>query len=382
MDIKNLEGDIDMKSSEKKNGKRIVLSVIAIAVIAAMVSIMILSAVRAEDGVPQSESVHDSHGATKEQAESEIKETAIPVQDQTSTAAQKEKQDIPEEEQEVKEMKRPGGDSSVAHIRRRPGVSPDYKKIEKIGSEFAVVLDADKNEIVAGKQAAKRMFPASLTKVMTLVTAVDFLESMDAEFSLTLEESDFFYREQAAAAGYEPGEKALAGDMLYGLILPSGADCALGLAKVTAGDEKRFADLMNLEAVKMGLRDTHFTNPVGLHDDQNYSTPIDLAVIYRYAMDNELCRKVLGTPDYTMEKTKEHPEGLQVWSHTFGFMTGVDMNGFTVTGGKVGYTQEARSCFVTSAEKNGRTFIVVTGYGQGNSGMCADHIEIYKNLVV
>ena len=377
-----------MNNSENKKGKRIILSVIAIAVIAAMVSIMILSAVRAEDATVQPQAKEQEQTETQPQTEAEKQteaqkqtETQKQTGEQQTETTQQAETAAPEPE-EVLELKHVGENSGFTHVRPRPSVSPDYKKIEKIGSEFAVVLDADNNMIVAGKQAGKRMFPASLTKVMTLVTAVDFLEDMNKEFRLTLEESDYFYRQQAATAGYEPDEKALAGDMLYGLILPSGADCALGLSKVTAGEEKKFVDLMNLEAVKMGLKDTHFANPVGLHDEQNYSTPIDLAIIYRYAMDNELCRKVLGTPDYTMEKTKEHPEGLQVWSHTFAFMTGVDMNGFTVTGGKVGYTEEARSCFVTSAEKNGRTFIVVTGYGQGNSGMCADHMEIYKNLAV
>ena len=243
-----------------------------------------------------------------------------------------------------------------------------------------MVMDADSNTVIAGKQAAKRIFPASMTKVMTLLTAVDFLEDMDSTFALTLEESDDFYRQNASVAGYAPGEPAKAKDMLYGLILPSGADCALGLANVTAGSMATFTKLMNLECIKMGLKDTHFTNTSGLHDDNNYTTPLDMAVIYRYALDNELCKNVLGTASYTTEKTKEHPDGISLWSHTFAYMTDVDMGGFQVTGGKTGFTTEARACMVTSAEKDGHTYIVVTAYGLNSREMCADHIAVYKAL--
>ena len=89
------------------------------------------------------------------------------------------------------------------------------------------------------------------------------LPDLDRTFMLTLEESDDFYRQNASVAGYMPDEPAKASDMLYGLILPSGADCALGLANVTAGNMEAFTTLMNLEGKKMGLWDSNFTNTSG-----------------------------------------------------------------------------------------------------------------------
>ena len=354
---------------EKRHVKRIVLSIIAIAVIIAMVAVMILASVRAAEPetethpVPGTETIEESMGSEPE-----------------TNAAENNTEDVNEATDATVTTEPVGKDSTLLHIRQRPFISKEYKNLPDIKSKYAVAMDADTNTIIAGKQAGVRMFPASLTKVMTLLTAVDFLPDLDRTFKLTLEESDHFYRENASVAGFMPDEPAKTLDMLYGLILPSGADCALGLAKVTAGNMEAFTTLMNLEGKKMGLWDSHFTNTSGLHDGNNYSTCLDLAVIFRYALDNELCKNVLGTTSYKTEKTEIHPDGIELWSHTFSYMTGVEMGGFTVTAGKTGYTEEAGACMVTAAEKEGKNYIIVTGFALNSRDMCADHIDIYKMI--
>lgn len=406
---------------EKKSVRRVILSVIAIAVIVAMVLILILSAVRAEEAAEDTHPAQSSEtigedtpseteqdgSAPAEQTGEEHKVTENNDAEQTSESQKT--QNANDQEPEGKKPDPQGddnkenskdsnssdnktepdsclkidkvnGSSGLLNIRPRPVMSNEYKNLNEIKSKYAVVMDADTDTIIAGKQPGQRMFPASLTKVMTLVTAVDFLPDMDSTFSITLEESDDFYRQNASVAGYMPGEPAKASDMLYGLILPSGADCALGLARLTAGDMQTFTEMMNLEGFKMGLRDSHFSNTSGLHDENNYSTVLDLAVIFRYALDNELCRKVLGTPSYKTEKTEIHPEGIELWSHTFSYMTGVEMGGFEVIAGKTGYTEEAGACMVTAAKKDEKTYIVVTGFALNSRDMCADHIDIYKMI--
>lgn len=358
---------------EKRPVKRILLSIIAIAVIVAIITISIVAAVRAE------EVQVDTHPALITEAFRED-ESEAPKETTFVNTMQDKKTEPDNISSDYYAGENVNNDSTLFHYRQRPFISKDYKTLDDIKSKYAVVMETDTNTVIAGKQAVVRMFPASLTKVMTLLTAVDFLPDMNKVFSLTLEESDSFYRQNASVAGYLPGEPAKALDMLYGLILPSGADCALGLANVTAGSMETFTGLMNLECLKMGLMDSHFSNTSGLHDDNNYTTALDLAVIFRYALDNELCKRVLGTPYYKTDKTNEHPEGIDLWSHTFSYMTDVDMGGFIVTAGKTGFTTEAGACMVTAAEKDGNTFIVVTGFAPNSRDMCSDHIEIYKRI--
>ena len=376
---------------KRSTGKRIVLSIIAIAVIVAIVTISIVAAVMAEEAHEDTHPVQstetqdeNSKAAPDENSEAMPEQgTSGNITENTAASGQQSEADIREQEptpERTVGSENVNADSTLLHYRQRPGISREYKQLPDLKSKYAVVMDADTNTLIAGKQAGIRMFPASLTKVMTLLTAVDFLPTMDRTFSITLEESDAFYRENASVAGLLPGEPAKASDMLYGLILPSGADCALGLANVTAGNMETFTKLMNLEGAKMGLKDSHFSNTSGLHDENNYTTAYDLAVIFRYALDNELCKKVLGTPSYTTEKTGEHPEGIPLWSHTFSYMTGVDMAGFEVIAGKTGFTTEAGACMVTAAKRDNRTIIVVTGFAPNSRDMCADHIEVYKGI--
>ena len=119
--------------------------------------------------------------------------------------------------------------SQILHFRQRPFLSDNYRKIEKISSEYAVLVDADTNEVIAGKGASRRVFPASLTKVMTLITALDFAEDTEAAFSITGKEISKLEEAEASVAGFAAGEKVKFNELCYGLILPSGADAALGL---------------------------------------------------------------------------------------------------------------------------------------------------------
>ena len=257
-------------------------------------------------------------------------------------------------------------------------ISENYRKIENISSEYAVLLDEDTNTVLAGKGAVRRVYPASLTKVLSLITALDFAEDINASAQLTNEELSGLYAREASLAGFAAGENVPLKELLYGLILPSGADGAIGTEKAVAGDKSLFSAMMNLEAYKMGLRDSHFSESSGLHNKTNYSTPLDLAVIFGYALDNKTAREVLSTPYHKCEGLQQHPEGLEMWSHTFSYMSGVDMGGFTVTAGKTGYTGEAKVCMLTEAEKDGHRYILVTLFAPNSKSMCEDHINIYK----
>ena len=131
-----------------------------------------------------------------------------------------------------------------------------------------------------------RMYPASLTKVMTAVVVLDHADALDDVVEAPADMFPALWEQNASMAGLQPGESATVEDMLYGLMLPSGADCAIALARYVAGDVEAFVELMNRTAAALGMSGTHFTNPTGLHDADHYSTARDMTMLFAHAMRN------------------------------------------------------------------------------------------------
>ena len=212
-----------------------------------------------------------------------------------------------------------------------------------------IMIDLVNETVLASKDAEKKIYPASLTKIMTLIVAVESLNDLEATFEMTAEIIDPLIVEEASMAGFAPGEKVTVRDMFYGLMLPSGADAAAGLANLVAGSEAEFAELMNKKAKALGLKNTHFTNPSGLHDDDHYSTCHDIAMMLRYAMNDELMSEILMTYQYTTAVTEQHPEGILLTDTMFSRMYGDEPEGAFILGGKTGYTIEAKNCLASFA---------------------------------
>ncbi len=239
---------------------------------------------------------------------------------------------------------------------------------EEILSEYGVLVDLQTNTVIAQRNADERMYPASLTKIMTLIVAVENIDDFDATFTMTSDIIDPLVQQSASVAGFVSGEGCLVKDLLYGLILPSGAEAATALAIYAAGSEDAFIDLMNEKAEALGLKDTHFTNTSGLHNDNHYSTALDFAVILKYAMDNELCREVLSQFQYTTAVTEQHPEGIALTSDLFARMYGDEADGFTILGGKTGFTYQAGHCLGTFAKNNesGNEYLLILAKASGS----------------
>lgn len=231
--------------------------------------------------------------------------------------------------------------------------SRDYK------AEHALLMNADTHEVIAYRNANARMYPASLTKIMTLIVAVENIENLSDTVCITEDMILPMIELDAARAGFLPDETPTLEDVLYGMILSSGADAALAVAEYVAGSEKAFVELMNDKAGELGLQGTHFTNVVGLHDKEHYSTATDMALILEYAIQNEICRKIISAYEYKVPPTEQNPEGLTFTSNFFSRMYGDEMPGVTIQGGKTGYTDEAGNCIESFAEINGETYILV-----------------------
>ncbi len=252
----------------------------------------------------------------------------------------------------------------------------------KMDSKNGILIELDSNTIVAQKNANEIIYPASLTKVMTLIVAVENVNDLDETFTFTTEILDPLYIEEASVAGFLNEETVSIKDLLYGAILPSGADATTALALHIAGSEENFVQLMNDKAEDMGLRDTHFMNCSGLHHNNHYSTVHEIALIMKYAMENETCRRVLSTLEYTTTRTPQNPEGIKLYSNTFERMYGTEAVGVTILAGKTGYTNESGNCLVSYAESDdGKSYILSTTGATGTYRPIFDAIEIYAEHV-
>lgn len=251
-----------------------------------------------------------------------------------------------------------------------------------IDSEYGILIDLKTNKILADKSGDETIYPASMTKVMTLIVAVENADSLDDTFTFTNEIIDPLVYEDASRAGFEADETVTVRDMLYGSILPSGADATTGLAIKIAGSEREFVKLMNEKANYMGLKNTHFVNTSGLHDKYHYSTAHDMALIMKYAMENETCREVLSAYTYRTSATEIHPEGIELYGTMLSRMYGDEAEGVTIRAGKTGYTTEGGNCLVSYAENtDGDAFILVTAKADGQWKPIYDAINTYAKYV-
>jgi len=262
----------------------------------------------------------------------------------------------------------------------------DTKSIysEEVISENAILIDADTGNVVAKKNAYEKMIPASMTKVLTLLVAADVIteSKLDDTFTMTLEITDYAYKNDCSSVGFLDGEVVSVRDLLYGTILASGGDAAVGLATYVAGSHEAFIERMNEKVKQLGLSDTaHFTNCVGIYDKELYCTAYDMAVIMKAAIQNELCREVLKARTYTTTLTEEHPEGITISNWFMRRIEDKDTGG-EVLGAKTGYVVQSGSCAVSYQENtNGTTYICVTADSTSSWRCIYDHVEIYNSYV-
>lgn len=259
-----------------------------------------------------------------------------------------------------------------------PQAAADMATPADINSHFVAVLDLQKGEMIASKQMHERMYPASLTKIMTLLVAFELNEDLDKTFTVTTEIIDPLYRAEATLAGFVDDEAVTIRDLLYGTVLPSGAEAAECVAIATSGSVEAFVDEMNQKAKQLGLENTHFTNVTGLHNKQNYSTVYDMAVILSEALKHELCREILETYQYTTAATNKHPQGVALTSTLFSYMYGTEPEGSDILGGKTGYTDQSGYCIAAFGKADdGSEYICVTAKGDSRWPAVYDQINLF-----
>ncbi|MDO5135020.1 MAG: serine hydrolase [Eubacteriales bacterium] len=239
---------------------------------------------------------------------------------------------------------------------------PVVKELSLTGlkSTNALLMDGRSGKVIGSLEGEAAIYPASMTKIMTAVTAIEELSSLEREITLSQEMFDGLYEQGATQAGFQPGETVRALDLLYGAMLPSGAECCIALAEDISGSEAAFVEKMNKKAKRLGMKKTNFCNTTGLHDPDHYSSAYDMALLLRYALHNTTFREIAGSQWHSTPATNVHPDGITYYNTMFKNMSTTHVNGGEILGGKTGYTGEAGHCLASYAQIQGREYILVT----------------------
>lgn len=225
-----------------------------------------------------------------------------------------------------------------------------------ITAESAVLIDADTGVILYNKNMDTRQFPASTTKIMTCLLAI---ENCSLNEMVTFSKEAVFGIERGSSnAGMDVGQSITMEEALYCIMLNSANEVASAVAEHVGGSVEKFADMMNQRAKELGCTDTHFTNANGLHNDDHYTTAHDLALMTAAYFNNETLAKIAGTVSYDIYATSTQPDEFTMYNH-HKMLPGREKSYEYTLGGKTGYTNAARNTLTTCAQKNGMKLICV-----------------------
>jgi D-alanyl-D-alanine carboxypeptidase (penicillin-binding protein 5/6) len=214
-----------------------------------------------------------------------------------------------------------------------------------ISATGAIIMDADSKIVLYAKNPDLRSSTASTIKIMTALVALDYFKLSDI---LTVNKPS----DEGSVLGLLEGEKMTFENLLYAMLLPSANDAALTIAQNYPGGEAAFIKAMNAKAKSFELYNTHYSDPAGLADEGDYTTPFDLARLASFAMQNSEIRKIVGTKEQTISDVSN----TDVYDlKNLNILLGED----GVNGVKTGYTEEAGQVLVTSKDEQGKTIIIV-----------------------
>lgn len=258
-----------------------------------------------------------------------------------------------------------------------------------VKSKNALLICLNNNDILFDKNSTERAYPASITKAMTVLVALEQFNNYNDTLVITQETYDYLAAQDASMAKLPIGEEITVQDLIYGTFMPSGAEAAVTLAIGAAGSEKNYVDLMNKKAAELGMKNTNFTNVTGLHHDEQYTTCQDIAILLKAALKNDMFKKIFTTQTYTTKAYRGYPNGLTFVSTVFNFLDGRQPdNSITILGGKTGYTSKAGLCLASlaSSSDSPNEYILITLGAPGNywesspPNHVADALNIYSSV--
>lgn len=238
-------------------------------------------------------------------------------------------------------------------------------RVFAISASSYIVMDMDSGRVLEGSNINKVSLIASTTKILTAITAIEYGNLEDI-----VKINEDVLKAYGSGIYVQVGEELVLDDLLYGLMLRSGNDAALAISSHVGGSVDNFVYLMNELAINIGMKDSIFVNPSGLEENDgraNYSTVYDMALLTKYAMQNNDYRRITSTKEITIKSSYK----TYKWYNKNKLLTSYEY----CTGGKTGYTKKAKRTLVTTASKNNMNIIVVT-FNDGND--FSDHKDLYE----
>lgn len=363
--------EMKRKKRQQELRRRLMLRlspVVLVLVITIVIVTKVISAHR-----PSDDTVADDT-ATTLVAESHVEDTADVSTDATIS-------DEDTSQEEMDEVTVPAVDHTI-YSAATAASTDNFFEADSVNSTYGIVVDLSNDTILAQQNAYTRINPASMTKVLTVLVAAEHISNLDDTFTMTQEINNYIYSNDCSAVNWENDETITIRDLFYGTILPSGADAALGLAYYVAGSQEAFVDLMNEKLDELGLSSTaHFTNCIGLYDENHYCTMYDMAMIMEAAVHNEWCREVLSAHKYTTSSTPQHPDGIEISNWFLRRIEDKDTHGEVVCA-KTGFVVQSGNCAVSyGTDTKGNGYIIVTGNAHSSWRCIYDHVALYQKYL-
>ncbi|MGX6977982.1 D-alanyl-D-alanine carboxypeptidase family protein [Vagococcus elongatus] len=264
------------------------------------------------------------------------------------------------------------------------GRSKNEVSLSGMTSDAIILTDFETGEVLAEKKSDKKIQIASLTKLMTALCVIESTANFNDTVILSEENLNRLAMEGMAVSGFSANDAVTVNDLLYGMMLPSGADAAEALAYYVSGSQDDFVMLMNNKAKELGLTKTHFSNVVGYDNKGNYSTAQDLMTLLTFALQSPLFKEIFMTQQKISQPTIFCPEGVLLESTLIKSGEHLGFDGGNILGGKTGYTNKAGLCLASMAEIQGRWYLLVNCHADGSPTTEPAHLieakEIYQRL--
>ena len=251
-------------------------------------------------------------------------------------------------------------------------INPVYASEISIKSNNAVLYNLNDNRILFEKNKDQKVSIASLTKLMTALVAIENIDDLNNQVSFVKQDYDKLLRQNASGSSLKKNRKYTYEDLLYGLLLESGADCANALARLTAGGEKNFVSKMNAKAKELGMNNTSFSNPIGLDNKNNYSTVQDVSILLKEDLRNPILNKMITSLTYKLS------DGTVIHHTIYDYMKYNKISYPSIKGGKTGYELKSGYALASIATENDTTLLLVTSRANKSPDHIKDAINIYK----
>ncbi len=235
-----------------------------------------------------------------------------------------------------------------------------------ISSDYVYLLDTDSGQVMWNQGGEDIIYPASMTKIMTLILAIEKCTDVNKKIMIDEASMATLKESNASRAGFDIGDEVSVLDLFYGALLPSGAECSQALAIESAGSISNFVALMNQKANELGMVNTKYVNVTGLHHPNHVSTLKDISVLLTYCLKNPLFKEIFSSKQHLSSPTKNYPSGLLMDSTVFSFINNpskpYNVNFDGLVGAKSGYTTEARYCLASIGEYKGNHYMLITAH--------------------